>query len=120
MKNYVVNINKHNYEVLIMRPTKWGNPFVIGVDGTREQVIQKYREWVVTKPELMDALVELHGKILGCCCKPDRCHGDILHELTVAKFGKPIELKNTVFSKLSLKQVERNNNEKKIITQAKV
>lgn len=32
--------------VYIGRPGKWGNPFVIGRDGSREEVIAKYRAWV--------------------------------------------------------------------------
>lgn len=65
--------------VCIMRPSKWGNPFRIGIHGTREECIQKYQEWLLGQPELIkDARVELRGKVLRCCCKPQPCHGDIL------------------------------------------
>ena len=67
--------------VYIGRPTKWGNPFVIGRDGTREDVIRKYEDWVVTQPELMQALHELRGKDLVCFCAPQGCHGDVLLRL---------------------------------------
>ena len=40
------------------RPSKWGNPFVIGRDGSRADVIAKYRAWIVTQPERMKALDE--------------------------------------------------------------
>ena len=71
-----------DYDVYIGRPTRWGNPFVIGRDGTREQVIQKYREWLFSKPELLNAaLRELPGKTLACWCAPLPCHGDILAEV---------------------------------------
>ena len=33
----------HNNTVLIDRRTKWGNPFRLGRDGTREQVVARYR-----------------------------------------------------------------------------
>jgi len=33
-------------QVYIGRPSKWGNPFVIGRDGSRADVIAKYRTWI--------------------------------------------------------------------------
>lgn len=42
----VVHCKKEPYDVYIGRPSKWGNPFVIGKDGTREEVIAKYAEWI--------------------------------------------------------------------------
>ena len=39
----------------------------IGLDGTREEVIEKYRAWLLEQPEgLMAALPELRGKDLAC------------------------------------------------------
>jgi len=65
-----------------MRPSKWGNPFKIGKDGSREEVINKYREWLMSKPKLIfEAKRELKGKDLLCCCAPKSCHGDILLEV---------------------------------------
>jgi len=77
----LVNINDDAYEVYIGRGTKWGNPFRIGKDGTRKEVVIKYEEWIMTKPNLLEDLVELEGKILGCHCKPKACHGDVLEKL---------------------------------------
>jgi hypothetical protein len=77
----VVHCKKAEYDVYIGRPSKWGNPFEIGIDGTREQVIAKYRDWIQTQSELMEALPELQGKRLGCWCHPKPCHGDVLAEL---------------------------------------
>jgi hypothetical protein len=65
--------------VYIGRPSKWGNPFIIGRDGTRSEVIQKYRCWVAEQPEL--DLLELKGKDLVCWCAPLACHGDVLLKL---------------------------------------
>jgi hypothetical protein len=65
-------------QVYIGRPSKWGNPFVIGRDGDREAVIAKYRRWIRTKPELMASLHELRGRDLVCFCAPQPCHGDVL------------------------------------------
>lgn len=70
-----------DYDVYIGRPSKWGNPFKIGPNGTRKQVIQKYRVWIMSQLHLLDDLHELRGKQLGCYCKPQACHGDVLAEL---------------------------------------
>jgi hypothetical protein len=74
----VVHCKKEEFDVYIGRPSKWGNPFQIGQDGTREQVIRKYEEWLLSQPKLLDELMELKEKVLGCWCKPKICHGDIL------------------------------------------
>ena len=66
---------------LACRPSKWGNPYQIGRDGTRQEVIAKYRAWIIQQPALMAALPELAGKVLGCWCAPKACHGDVLAEL---------------------------------------
>ncbi len=68
--------------VFIGRPSKWGNPFVIGRDGTREQVVSKYREWLLSQPLLVQAAKdELAGRDLVCFCSPLSCHGEILLKL---------------------------------------
>lgn len=75
-------VRRHEpHDVYIGRPSKWGNPFVVGRDGTREEVVEKYRAWIVTQPHLMRALPELRGKRLACYCAPLSCHGDVLAEL---------------------------------------
>lgn len=80
MTTTVVHLSQGNC-VLICRPSKWGNPFVIGKDGTRAEVIEKYREYVLRRKDLMDQLESLRGKRLGCYCKPLACHGDVLVDL---------------------------------------
>lgn len=68
--------------VFIGRPSRWGNPFVIGKHGTREEVIALYRQWLVLHPELyIAAKTELRGRDLVCLCSPLACHGDILLEI---------------------------------------
>ena len=81
MTTKVVHCKKADYDVYIGRPSKWGNPFTIGIDGNREEVIQKYVDWLSNQPELLNSLHELKGKTLGCWCSPEACHGDILAEL---------------------------------------
>ncbi len=77
----VVHCKRNRFEVYIGRPGKWGNPFVIGRDGTREHVIASYERWLKDQPRLMAALPELRGKVLGCWCAPLPCHGDVLARL---------------------------------------
>lgn len=74
----VVHNKKSAYNIYIGRPSKWGNPFSVGEDGTREEVIQKYEDWLLTQPHLLESLHELDGKVLGCWCAPKACHGDVL------------------------------------------
>lgn len=81
MKCKVVNKYKESYDVYIGRGSKWGNPFVVGKDGTREEVIKKYHKWILGQFGLMASLYQLKGKTLGCFCKPKDCHGDVLVEL---------------------------------------
>jgi transposase len=65
--------------VRIDRRTDWGNPFEIPGDGDRHQVIRAYmRHYLPNKPSLLGRLPELRGKILGCWCHPEPCHGHIL------------------------------------------
>ncbi len=61
-------------------PSKWKNPFVIGKDGDREEVIKKYRAHLKISG-LTKQIEELRGKRLGCWCTPDPCHGEVLIEL---------------------------------------
>lgn len=68
--------------VYIGRPTKWGNPFQIGKDGTRGEVIGKYRAYLLSRPDLIEAARrELKGRDLVCWCAPKACHGHVLKEI---------------------------------------
>ena len=83
METKVVNIHsKEPYDVFIGRPSKWGNPFVIGRDGSREEVLDKYLEWLAAPEQayLIESIHELYDKKLGCFCAPQPCHGDVLAE----------------------------------------
>jgi DNA-binding transcriptional ArsR family regulator len=89
----VVNIRSGEpYDIYIGREYKkrghnleesdWHNPFVVGRDGTRVEVLEKYERYLrEERPDLMRRLGELRGKRLGCWCKPDACHGDVLVRL---------------------------------------
>lgn len=83
-KTTVVNIYKEPYDIYIGRGrgSMWGNPFHIGEHGTRDEVIEMYRKylWGLIKNDAItnEHLLELDGKRLGCFCKPQACHGDVI------------------------------------------
>lgn len=81
-KSLVVHCKKAKYDIYIGRPSIWGNPFILGKDGNREEVVQKYETWIKTQPYLLEQLPLLYGKILGCWCSPNACHGDVLVRLS--------------------------------------
>jgi hypothetical protein len=71
--------------VYIGRPSRWGNPFKVGRDGTRAEVVAKFRKYLFSKPDLMQAArEELAGRNLICFCTPLECHGDVLLEIANA------------------------------------
>ena len=78
----VVNVGESECDVFIGRPSRLGNPFKIGRDGDRAQVIRKFEQWarlLVKDDAAFAARVKaLHGKTLGCYCAPLPCHGDVL------------------------------------------
>ena len=78
----VVNKYKSSFDVYIGRGSKWGNPFVIGQHGNRAEVIEKYKQLLWQQIKSGDVsiadLKELNGKRLGCFCKPQACHGDVI------------------------------------------
>lgn len=93
MATRVVHCRKEPYDVYIGRGrdpktgklSMWGNPFRIGPDGDREEVISKYAAWVPNQPWLMESLDQLRDRVLGCFCKPKEgfcgrllCHGQVL------------------------------------------
>ena len=89
-KNYYDSSWRSNPNaVYVGRPSRWGNPYKIGRDGTREQVLAKYRRWL--ENELIDNpyfLEPLRGKDLVCFCKlTEACHADIIAEFLKACGG---------------------------------
>lgn len=96
MPTTVANIAKEPFDIYIgrasprrrLKASKFANPFKIGRDGDRAQVLEKYRNYLRSRPDLIEAARrELRGKVLGCWCKPEACHGDIL--AAVADGGEP-------------------------------
>jgi hypothetical protein len=75
----VVNLKRDRCDIYIGRGSKWGNPFVMKnhTKEERDRVCEEYEKWFWTTG-LPNQIGELRGKILGCYCKPLRCHGDFL------------------------------------------
>lgn len=89
MNTRVVHCKKEYYDIYIGRGrcprtgklNDWGNPFVVGQHGTRDEVIKLFEEYIRRTPWLIKKLPDLKGKILGCWCHPKSCHGDVLVKL---------------------------------------
>lgn len=88
MPTRAVNMRRESYDVYIGRAGKgqdgyFGNPFKLG-DGTREEVLKKFRAYFLGRidqdREFRRRVLDLHGKRLGCFCKPAACHGDVIAE----------------------------------------
>lgn len=83
--------------VSVARPTRWGNPFKVGRDGTAAECVRKYRDQLFpyshngnstldafyqSEANIYDIVTSLSGKNLACWCKPgDPCHADVLLEV---------------------------------------
>lgn len=77
VNKYYIEYNKET-DIMIMRPTKYGNPYKISCNGDRNNVIKLHYEslLMMEKSKLLEFLRPLVGKRLVCCCKPLKCHGD--------------------------------------------
>lgn len=77
-------LNKHTHgippgAVYIGRGSPFGNPFVLGRDGSREEVVSKFMSYFMNNDSLKKlALEKLRDKDLVCFCAPKLCHGDVL------------------------------------------
>ncbi len=83
--------------VKVDRTTKFGNPFVVGRDGTRAECVDLYtkmlagylalasgpsiEEQKAARRHVLENLEYLRGKDLACWCKGSPCHADVLLEL---------------------------------------
>lgn len=97
MPTTVVNLKGHRGDpeyadvVYVGRPMHRGgwhladselaSPFRPGPDGTREEVLAKYREHLLSRPDLLALLPDLRGKRLGCWCVPELCHAQVIAEI---------------------------------------
>jgi SH3-like domain-containing protein len=86
------NIRKGEpYDVRIDRQTRYGNIYILGVHGTRPEVIAKFDHWARTSDDpaavwIREHVIELHEKTVGCWCAPEACHGDVLLQMAKEAF----------------------------------
>lgn len=88
MKGRIYNKNHGKVprgSIFIGRPSKYGNPFIKGIHGTRSEVLAKFKEYLVDQLEngyfSIDEILMLYESDLVCYCHPLPCHGDIYHEV---------------------------------------
>lgn len=76
-----IYIGRGNYK-LGLKQSIFHNPFKIGVDGTREEVVKKFEDYflerVFREEKFVQAVLGLEGKTLVCWCAPKRCHGEVM------------------------------------------
>ncbi|HEX7995298.1 MAG TPA: DUF4326 domain-containing protein [Streptosporangiaceae bacterium] len=97
MATTVVNLKGHRDDpgfadvVYVGRPMHRGgwhlpgsplaNPFRPGPDGSRDDVMARYRLYLLDRPDLLALLPNLRGRRLGCWCAPQPCHAQVIAEL---------------------------------------
>lgn len=88
----VINMNKHlkvlkyaednGLYVRIDRFSDWGNPFLLDDDGSRDEVCDWFENYYLPfRKSLLKKIRHLKGKVLGCHCYPNRCHGETLKSI---------------------------------------
>ncbi|WP_280188776.1 DUF4326 domain-containing protein [Nocardia gipuzkoensis] len=84
---------RHDLFVRIDRASDWGNPYIIGSHGNRDNVITAHAHHIATRLDLLARLRrgELAGRVLGCWCAPLHCHGDTLTALTLDPDLHPLD-----------------------------
>lgn len=96
MKTSVVNLKYSKYDVYIGRKGHgkdgyFGNPIIIGrrcicgmfhchPGGTIDCFTEYFYKRLAHDPLFKERVEQLRGKRLGCFCKPDPCHGDVIVE----------------------------------------
>lgn len=95
----IINLKYEQAEINCGRGSIFGNPFIIGKDGDRDEVVRKHKEWInkwliegvevvlvvqgkrYSNKEVINNIEKLRGKKCGCYCKPLACHLDYLKEI---------------------------------------
>ena len=89
-RTVVVNLRVEQHDVYIGRAGKgeagyFGNPFPLtrwNDAKERSEVLEKYEAYFMKRiqddAEFKRRVLELKGKRLGCFCKPQACHGDVI------------------------------------------
>lgn len=81
-KNLIAWAESEGKAIRVDRGTKFGNPFILNDDGTRDHVCDCYEHnYLPNKPSILNLIDSLKGKVLICHCYPLRCHANSLADL---------------------------------------
>ena len=97
---FVINVKeKVDFEIFGGRGGLFGNPFRIGKDGDRKQVIEKFKIYFWNRinedEDFRKECVVLKDKVVGCYCKPLDCHLDVI--VSWLDKGAPIKGENGAY-----------------------
>ena len=85
MHPLVVHCKKSKFDIYCGRPSQWGNPYVVGKDGPRGTLIDKYEVYLREQLRIgaipISDLLALKGKTLSCWCAPLPCHCEVIVKL---------------------------------------
>lgn len=94
----IVNVKNSRCDIYCGRPSIFSNPYKIGRDGTRNEVIEKYKNFFEKKirgdETFREKILSLKGKKLGCYCYPLRCHLEVIVKYLDGDMLKLEEFKN--------------------------
>lgn len=89
-KNLITWAESQGKAIRVDRGSKFGNPFILNDDGTRDHVCDCYEHnYLPNKPSITNSIDDLKGKVLICYCYPLRCHGDALAAMANGKKHEP-------------------------------
>ena len=98
----VVNMRTNPYDVAIDRSGPFGNPYHRDQTNDRNAVLAQYRTYfykrVEQDAEFKRRVLDLRGKVLGCHCSPQRCHGEIIVEYIETYYAARDAVKPVDFS----------------------
>lgn len=81
-KNLIAWAEVKGKAMRVDRGTKFGNPFILNDDGTRDHVCDCYEHnYLPNKPSITKLIDSLKGKVLICHCYPLRCHANSLADI---------------------------------------
>lgn len=101
-----VYIGRNNFYVKAPQ-SKWYNKFTVKEHGL-EKALELYENDIRNNEELLNSLHELEGKELGCWCKPEKCHGDVLVKLVRENQAKEIKEDKEQINRILFYEVIRN------------
>ena len=62
-----------------LHQSKWGNPSKVTKTKDQTEAVEDYKKYLLRRSDLTKATSSLKGKVLGCWCRPDLCHAQVLH-----------------------------------------